>query len=185
MPGPPSAAEMLLGTLIVAYLVVFSHHSVRHPHDLMEIDTVFLAFLGVYVIVPIVAFFVWQKVGEDTGVLGIVTHFDPAVIVVAAAALFGFVLGYAAPIGAALANAAPRADGPWSRREGSTTASALLLGGLSLLVVLVVQVGPKTYTEDHRSEEHTSELQSRSDLVCRLLLEIKNINCDVLCFIHV
>src|SRR5207247_10361772 len=27
---------------------------------------------------------------------------------------------------------------------------------------------------DHRSEEHTSELQSRVDLVCRLLLEKKN-----------
>src|SRR5690349_22587233 len=27
--------------------------------------------------------------------------------------------------------------------------------------------------EDHRSEEHTSELQSRRDLVCRLLLEKK------------
>src|SRR2546428_9163648 len=27
-----------------------------------------------------------------------------------------------------------------------------------------------------RSEEHTSELQSRSDLVCRLLLEKKNTN---------
>src|SRR2546421_12157876 len=27
--------------------------------------------------------------------------------------------------------------------------------------------------EQHRSEEHTSELQSRSDLVCRLLLEKK------------
>src|SRR2546428_4434727 len=27
---------------------------------------------------------------------------------------------------------------------------------------------------DMRSEEHTSELQSRSDLVCRLLLEKKN-----------
>src|SRR2546421_8722947 len=27
---------------------------------------------------------------------------------------------------------------------------------------------------DDRSEEHTSELQSRSDLVCRLLLEKKN-----------
>src|SRR2546421_3264709 len=26
---------------------------------------------------------------------------------------------------------------------------------------------------DHRSEEHTSELQSRSDIVCRLLLEKK------------
>src|SRR5699024_11806290 len=29
---------------------------------------------------------------------------------------------------------------------------------------------------DHRSEEHTSELQSRFDLVCRLLLEKKNKN---------
>src|SRR2546421_8832448 len=28
-------------------------------------------------------------------------------------------------------------------------------------------------TRRHRSEEHTSELQSRSDLVCRLLLEKK------------
>src|SRR5699024_8293723 len=28
-----------------------------------------------------------------------------------------------------------------------------------------------------RSEEHTSELQSRFDLVCRLLLEKKNLNC--------
>src|SRR5206468_6088103 len=29
-----------------------------------------------------------------------------------------------------------------------------------------------------RSEEHTSELQSRSDLVCRLLLEKKNVICS-------
>src|SRR3712207_8849240 len=29
----------------------------------------------------------------------------------------------------------------------------------------------------HRSEEHTSELQSRQYLVCRLLLEKKNIRC--------
>src|SRR5438034_5755638 len=29
-----------------------------------------------------------------------------------------------------------------------------------------------------RSEEHTSELQSHSDLVCRLLLEKKNTLCD-------
>src|SRR2546430_8998237 len=28
--------------------------------------------------------------------------------------------------------------------------------------------------QDHRSEEHTSELQSQSNLVCRLLLEKKN-----------
>src|SRR2546428_5773456 len=30
--------------------------------------------------------------------------------------------------------------------------------------------------QGQRSEEHTSELQSRSDLVCRLLLEKKKIN---------
>src|SRR2546430_10180133 len=33
-----------------------------------------------------------------------------------------------------------------------------------------------------RSEEHTSELQSQSNLVCRLLLEKKKINCY--CFCH-
>src|SRR5206468_10863544 len=32
---------------------------------------------------------------------------------------------------------------------------------------------PKTWSSRCRSEEHTSELQSRSDLVCRLLLEKK------------
>src|SRR5438034_3750393 len=32
----------------------------------------------------------------------------------------------------------------------------------------------ETYVREHRSEEHTSELQSHSDLVCRLLLEKKN-----------
>src|SRR5438874_6241203 len=33
---------------------------------------------------------------------------------------------------------------------------------------------PVTAREPQRSEEHTSELQSRRDLVCRLLLEKKN-----------
>src|SRR2546428_2108572 len=35
-------------------------------------------------------------------------------------------------------------------------------------------VHPGTVAQKYRSEEHTSELQSRSDLVCRLLLEKKN-----------
>src|SRR5437868_15202326 len=37
---------------------------------------------------------------------------------------------------------------------------------------------PRQVAEDHRSEEHTSELQSRFDLVCRLLLEKKKNNID-------
>src|SRR2546430_12424853 len=32
---------------------------------------------------------------------------------------------------------------------------------------------PRYHQEQHRSEEHTSELQSQSNLVCRLLLEKK------------
>src|SRR5688572_724079 len=41
-------------------------------------------------------------------------------------------------------------------------------------------------TPDHRSEEHTSELQSQSNLVCRLLLEKKkkNKNITILLMTH-
>src|SRR2546421_1102395 len=38
---------------------------------------------------------------------------------------------------------------------------------------------PLTRTSSTRSEEHTSELQSRSDLVCRLLLEKKKKRYDL------
>src|SRR2546421_2292780 len=38
---------------------------------------------------------------------------------------------------------------------------------------------PHLAAHDGRSEEHTSELQSRSDLVCRLLLEKKKNNIEV------
>src|SRR5207249_7546521 len=37
------------------------------------------------------------------------------------------------------------------------------------------QCCPTSFTTGNRSEEHTSELQSRFDIVCRLLLEKKNI----------
>src|SRR3712207_7209058 len=39
-----------------------------------------------------------------------------------------------------------------------------------------VKAVEKAGTTDHRSEEHTSELQSRQYLVCRLLLEKKKKN---------
>src|SRR5690349_23160421 len=40
-------------------------------------------------------------------------------------------------------------------------------------------------TQDNRSEEHTSELQSRRDLVCRLLLEKKKKNQSNVCSTHI
>src|SRR2546430_11581086 len=57
----------------------------------------------------------------------------------------------------------------------------LLLGGDEALLghQLEHQVAPllrRIRCAARRSEEHTSELQSQSNLVCRLLLEKKNIN---------
>src|SRR5699024_12866444 len=40
------------------------------------------------------------------------------------------------------------------------------------------QAEPEQQVSQERSEEHTSELQSRFDLVCRLLLEKKNSRAD-------
>src|SRR5207249_5831315 len=39
---------------------------------------------------------------------------------------------------------------------------------------MLVETDREKYAIQRRSEEHTSELQSRFDLVCRLLLEKKN-----------
>src|SRR5437870_10436247 len=40
-----------------------------------------------------------------------------------------------------------------------------------------ITAGPGEAQYDGRSEEHTSELQSRGHLVCRLLLEKKKVSC--------
>src|SRR5436190_11588533 len=52
---------------------------------------------------------------------------------------------------------------PLRRRWGTST--DITAGSIAVAAVMSVDV---------RSEEHTSELQSHSDLVCRLLLEKKN-----------
>src|SRR5207237_8990034 len=49
--------------------------------------------------------------------------------------------------------------------------AGLALMALTMLAALVRQV--RTTLGEHRSEEHTSELQSHLNLVCRLLLEKK------------
>src|SRR2546430_7515547 len=56
---------------------------------------------------------------------------------------------------------------------------------LQKLIQHVVRVNPERppkVDELDRSEEHTSELQSQSNLVCRLLLEKKNTNI-IICII--
>src|SRR5260221_1148892 len=58
-----------------------------------------------------------------------------------------------------------RSDGDGSGRWG--VCAALLCSGLR------GDRGAEVYVDGRRSEEHTSELQSHSDLVCRLLLEKK------------
>src|SRR5690606_42122981 len=57
---------------------------------------------------------------------------------------------------------------------------ASILPGLSPTIIIFAGLGPTAgtfiifpITQAYRSEEHTSELQSRENLVCRLLLEKK------------
>src|SRR5687768_18234086 len=66
------------------------------------------------------------------------------------------------------------------RSEDLGAAAAVDLGRVRARAALV-EVGVVTGVPDHavvaRSEEHTSELQSRLHLVCRLLLEKKKYKC--------
>src|SRR2546430_7234735 len=55
--------------------------------------------------------------------------------------------------------------------------SALLEAGELALVRLAAVNGQRVNAALERSEEHTSELQSQSNLVCRLLLEKKKQKC--------
>src|SRR3712207_8817661 len=68
---------------------------------------------------------------------------------------------------------APRAVGPRSPVPGLTLAGLLIVVGSLVLLSRLTDwdVGPRIVLG--RSEEHTSELQSRQYLVCRLLLEQK------------
>mgnify|MGYP000704490246 CR=1 FL=1 len=68
---------------------------------------------------------------------------------------------------------------PYTTLFRSTGTSGKEVGGLQLIVAdagtgTVGGINSSTYT--FRSEEHTSELQSRLHLVCRLLLEKKKKN---------
>src|SRR5439155_27139917 len=68
------------------------------------------------------------------------------------------------PVAVVIADAAPIRAAPY----GGASAAATVQGGGALLVGR--DYGPWV---EVRSEEHTSELQSRGHLVCRLLLEKK------------
>ena len=71
---------------------------------------------------------------------------------------------------------------------GFDTPSAFELGAISItidtgtvtddtIVITEIVIEAPVITYELRSEEHTSELQSRRNLVCRLLLEKKKIYC--------
>jgi len=170
---PLSLTHLQLGALLVAYLTFLWHRTMLHPHDPLEIDTVYLAFFGIYVVVPIVTFVALQ---EAVGMLGgqLIGHFEPEVVTVAIAALFGFVLGYALPVGQALGNSAPRVDGVWRRSEGVLIASALLLVGTALVGALVARVGPDTYLSSTYvsgfEAEAGSGLLAAGVILCQLVL---------------
>src|SRR5690349_24127155 len=70
----------------------------------------------------------------------------------------------------------PEARRRWMA-QGAEHSQNFVVGGLETVKGFDGQGRPLTYQAQYaeivRSEEHTSELQSRRDLVCRLLLEKK------------
>src|SRR5690349_22176126 len=73
----------------------------------------------------------------------------------------------------------PRRDGARPPRAAHPEADAARLGRAADAGLRRPRQAPRPATSSRRvrparSEEHTSELQSRRDLVCRLLLEKKN-----------
>src|SRR5437773_8937373 len=67
----------------------------------------------------------------------------------------------------------PTTPSEYRSLRGSTR-SPSTCSGLMNSAVPTTRCGPVVVSEPTRSEEHTSELQSHHDLVCRLLLENKN-----------
>src|SRR5690554_7180395 len=66
-----------------------------------------------------------------------------------------------------------------STSSGKTNVVMMLLSGVAITALgfavmgLLIYISKEEQLRDLRSEEHTSELQSRPHLVCRLLLEKK------------
>src|SRR2546429_4462928 len=65
------------------------------------------------------------------------------------------------------------ADGQAEHRRADGVHAVGAVFGAELLVNAAALVGLAVQPDQRRSEEHTSELQSRLHLVCRLLLEKK------------
>src|SRR5690554_7087533 len=72
------------------------------------------------------------------------------------------------------ANAAGAANAMDRPRQAEPSVSHLNLLAIQIAFTLVRSESCRRGPEPARSEEHTSELQSRPHLVCRLLLEKKN-----------
>jgi oligosaccharide repeat unit polymerase len=160
MSGPLSASDLMLVLLIGTYVVALWYRCAQHPDDLVEMDTAFLMFLGVYLVLPIVAFVIWQALGDTPVFVNLVAHFESDVIVVAMAALLAFLLGSSSIIGTAFTTLLPRADGAWRRSEGLAISAGLLLIGSALMVALVGRVGLEIFTESEyvRTFEATAGL---------------------------
>jgi hypothetical protein len=159
-PGAIDASDVTLTALVISYLIALWYRCARHPSDLLEMDTMFLVFFGIYVVLPIVAFLVGSAADDVPTFFDLIAHFDSGVIVVGLAALFSFLVGYSSAIGPALARLVPRADSAWRPTEGLTISATLLLAGATLVAILVRIIGIDTLIESEyaRAYEATAGL---------------------------
>src|SRR5688572_31456725 len=81
--------------------------------------------------------------------------------------------------GGAARFAAERTQRVWRKQMRKTPSSMMAILAILMLILAACNGGgesPSASEAESRSEEHTSELQSQSNLVCRLLLEKKNLH---------
>src|SRR5205807_1449077 len=75
---------------------------------------------------------------------------------------------------------------PASRLQAGTYSLGIRAVGYELSGPVTIAIAPgQSASVDLRSEEHTSELQSPCNLVCRLLLEKKKTNIQQLCIVFI
>src|SRR5258707_8491012 len=74
-----------------------------------------------------------------------------------------------------------RASVPGAVQSGDGSAGVEVTGDMHFVATSVIMGGLRG---ENRSEEHTSELQSRQYLVCRLLLEKKKKKRNTLCEVY-
>ncbi|HKS28651.1 MAG TPA: O-antigen polymerase [Pyrinomonadaceae bacterium] len=134
-----SVTQIIVSCNAFIYLVICWNRFSSHPKDVLEIDTVYLVFFGIYHILPIAVY-------SLTGIYGD-TRLDRIVAFCFMLSLLGFAAGFYSSLWSKVILIFPRLAGTWRAWEPRLAAGFLIAFGIVLLYLLVTTVGLAIYTE--------------------------------------